>query len=258
MDLHLAGKTAAVSGASQGIGLATVELLASEGVRVVGAARTITPELDAVATSTLAVDLATADGPAQFAEHALAVLGGVDILVNNVGGAQRFLEIPEITDAEWQHSFDWNFFSAVRLTQALLDSLTERGASVINISSNAAKMPIGPPPYMCAKAALNAWSKALAEYLGPKGVRVNTISAGMTRTRTWTGPEGAGAQVSEMTGIDQEEYIRNVAPKQFGILTGRMVEPREVAAQVAWLASDRAANICGADVTIDGGMIKTV
>lgn len=110
MDLHLHGKTAVVTGASRGIGLATCRALAHEGVRVVGAARTITPKLEEVAVATVAADLSTADGAAAVVDGALAELGGIDILINNVGagdadriGLGGFLDVDD--DDQWRHLF---------------------------------------------------------------------------------------------------------------------------------------------------------
>lgn len=130
MDLHLLDKTAVVTGASRGIGLAVSRALPREGVRVVGAARTITPYMQEATVATVAADLSTAAGAAAVVDSALAELGGIDILVNNVGagdpdrfGLGGFLDVG---DEQWRELFALNLFSAVWMSRAALPSLLGR------------------------------------------------------------------------------------------------------------------------------------
>ncbi|MGP4020545.1 SDR family NAD(P)-dependent oxidoreductase [Saccharopolyspora sp. 5N708] len=258
MDLQLTGKTALVTGASRGIGLAITSALAAEGVRVVAAARTITPELKATGAIGIATDLSTPDGPATLVEQALAAAGELDLLVNNVGGGDGGLVgFADLTEEHWQRSFELNFFSAVRTTRAALPSLLRRQGGIINISSIGARVPhSGPMPYTTAKAALTAFGKALATEVGPRGVRVNTISPGPARTAMWEAPNGHGAAVAEARGIQLDELLIQI-PTEVGMTTGRLIEPAEVAALVAFLASPHAASTAGTDHLIDANAIKT-
>lgn len=269
MDLHLNGKTAVVTGASRGIGLATVAALTEEGMRVVAAARTVTAELKDTGAVTVAVDLSTPDGPSRLIEQATAELGGtLDLLVNNVGGGDTSVGgdrgesqtggFLAFTDRQWDEALGLNFLAAVRTTRAALPGLLPTRGAIVNISSNGARMPqAGPTPYTTAKAALTAFGKALAEEFGSQGIRVNTVSPGPVRTAMWESPDGYGAELAKAMGLEHEQLLAQL-PAAAGMTTGRFVEPSEVAALVAYLASPLADSITGADHMIDGGATKTV
>ncbi|MFI0773572.1 SDR family oxidoreductase [Streptomyces sp. NPDC021212] len=252
-------KTAVVTGASKGIGLAVTRALEADGIRVTGAARTITPELKEAASSTVAVDLATPEGPAELIRQAQAELGGIDVLVNNVGAfSPRTDGFAAIDDTEWQHTFELNFFGVVRTIRAALPSLTERQGAVINVSSARARGPQPPTvDYGAAKAALTNLSKALSMELGPKGVRVNTVSPGPTRTPAWLDSDGFGAGLAAASGKTLDEFLE-AFPGAAGLTTGRLTEPDEVAEVVRMLASGRTRAVNGADLVVDGGQLKTV
>lgn len=181
MDLQLNGKAALVTGASRGIGLAVVRALVAEGVRVVAAARTPTTELKATGATLVAVDLSDPASPERLATEAVTELGGIDILVNNVGGGDGGLSggFLDTTDAQWAEVVDLNFFATVRVTRAALPALLATRGAIVNVSSVGARVPhSGPIAYTTAKAALTAFGKALADEFGPRGVRVNTVSPG--------------------------------------------------------------------------------
>jgi NAD(P)-dependent dehydrogenase (short-subunit alcohol dehydrogenase family) len=258
MDLHLSGQTAIVTGASRGIGLAVTRALVAEGVSVTAGARTSSAELDDLARSgnvrAVEVDLTEPEGPSRL----VAAAGDrIDILVNNVGAAPaRPGGFGEITDEEWQASLTVNLIAAVRTTRAaLLAMLAEGRGAIVNVSSANAFLPDpAVMDYSAAKAALASFSKSLSKEVGSRGIRVNTVSPGPVATDLWLGEHGVAATVSGATGARPED-VQSQAARQ--MVTGRFSRPEEVADVVVFLASDRTANVTGADITIDGGLIPT-
>jgi NAD(P)-dependent dehydrogenase (short-subunit alcohol dehydrogenase family) len=258
MDLYLSGQTAIVTGASRGIGLAVTRGLVAEGVSVTAGARKSSAELNDLARTgmvrTVEVNLAEPDGPARLVN---AAGDRIDILVNNVGSAPaRPGGFGQITDEDWQASLDLNLMAAVRTTRAALPAMLAAGkGSIVNVSSANAFLPDpAVMDYSAAKAALASFSKALSKEVGPHGIRVNTVSPGPVATDLWLGEHGVAATVSSATGARPDD-IQGQAAAQ--MVTGRFSRPEEVADMVLILASDRTANVTGADITIDGGLIPT-
>jgi NAD(P)-dependent dehydrogenase (short-subunit alcohol dehydrogenase family) len=258
MDLELSEMTAVVTGASRGIGLAIVRALAAEGATVVAGSRTTTPELAALAETgrvhAVTADLGTPGGAGTLVETAASLLGGrLDVLVNNVGGVQpRLGGFMSVTDDEWLRTFNINFLSAVRVTRAALPMLLERGGSIVTVCSVNASLP---DPlvidYGASKAALANFSKALSKEVGPRGVRVNTISPGPVATDLWLGAGGVAQTIGGANDLTPEEVAKNAVS---GTATGRFTRPEEVAALAVLLASGRAGNLTGTDIVIDGGL----
>jgi NAD(P)-dependent dehydrogenase (short-subunit alcohol dehydrogenase family) len=261
MDLGLDGRIAVVTGASKGIGLAITRALAAEGARVVAAARTA-GSLDGLENvSAVEVDLAAPDGPAELLRRALDEHGRVDVLVNNVGAVRLRLDgFLGTGDDEFAWAMNLNFFSALRAIRAALPAMVEQGGgAVVNVASvNAFFQPdAGTIDYGAAKAALVNLSKSLAQEFGPKGVRVNCVSPGPVATELWLGEHGVAATVAAASGVDVDTARENVIAGIGGFATGRFTTPDEVATLVVLLASDRTANVTGANYVIDGGLIKT-
>jgi NAD(P)-dependent dehydrogenase (short-subunit alcohol dehydrogenase family) len=263
MDLQLSNKTAVVTGGSKGIGLATVRLLLDAGMRVVTASRHVTPELASTDAVPISVDLATPDGPRSLIEQAIEQLGGLDLLVNNVGIGDvddvtrgALMNLAELPDDAWAHTFDLHFYSALRTTRAALPSLLERAGTIINVSSAGARaVGAGPADYNVAKAALNALTKVTSEQFAPRGVRAITISPGPVATGVWNDPDGFIGRLATEQGMEHQDLVEQLIDG-IGSATGRISTPEEVARLIAFAASPN--NITGAELLIDGGIIKHV
>jgi|HubBroStandDraft_5_1064220.scaffolds.fasta_scaffold152438_1 NAD(P)-dependent dehydrogenase (short-subunit alcohol dehydrogenase family) len=261
MQLELQGKVAVVTGASHGIGLAVTTALAAEGAHVVAGSRDGSKELDDLVASgsaeSVVVDLSTASGPADLADAALA-RGAIDILINNVGGAHpRVGGFLSITDEDWTSTMNLNLMAAVRMTRAVLPSMIAAGGgSIVTTSSVNAFLPDPAVlDYSASKAAVANFSKSLSKEVAPHSIRMNTVSPGPVSTALWLGKGGVAQTVASATGGDPAAVAQQAAADA---ATGRFTTPEEVADLMVFLASARAANITGADFTIDGGLIKTL
>ena len=262
MNLDLGGKVAVVTGASQGIGLQITRALCEEGVRVAAGALKGSDELTALAdghdVAVVLGDLTTEAGCRALVEEAVARFGGLDLLVNNVGGVRpRTHGFGGVTDDDWHWALELNLFSAVRATRAALPHLLRAAPSaIVTICSVNATLPDpGVIDYSSAKAALRSFCKSLSKELGPSGVRVNTVSPGPVETALWLGPDGVAQTVGAASGRDPDA-VRQAAVADTA--TRRFTRPEEVARTVLMLASNTMGNITGADVLIDGGMVTTV
>ena len=245
------GKRVIVTGGSRGIGAAITQRFLDAGARVVTTARSATDDTPRDATF-IAGDLSTPTGVQAFTTAALDALGGVDIVVNNAGAARTHLGgIATIPDEEWLDALNLNYLSAVRVTAALLPALCEagQGGAIINISSGAALTAPAPlAHYAAAKAALNAYGKALATELAPAGIRVATIVPGDVLT---PGADTIRQDIADATGV-------SLADTTAGVPLGRPGDPRDIAEAVAYLASDRAQWVTGVTLTVHGGELPGI
>ncbi|MET7303993.1 SDR family oxidoreductase, partial [Embleya sp. NPDC005575] len=242
--------------------------LLDEGANVVAVSRKSSPELDGAAGPNLlhvSADLMDPEAPARVVARAVEHFGGLDILVNNAGGPPPGIPMPrtgffDSSDDQWQAIFEFNLFSAVRAIRAAIPAMIERGGgSIINVSTGMARQPAPVNiEYGAAKAGLSNLTKALSEEFGPQGIRVNTVSPGAVLTAWWTEEGGAADIIAGMAGADRDSIMDTIAPQMMGQVTGRLIDPREVADAILLLASPRSASTTGSDYAVDAGFHKSV
>ncbi|HEV2514192.1 MAG TPA: SDR family oxidoreductase [Devosia sp.] len=254
---EFAGQRVLVSGGTKGLGRATVKRFVAGGASVITAARTIKDPVEGV--EYVQADLTTAEGSDALTKAALERLGGIDILAHVLGGsASPAGGFAALTDDHWLAELNLNLLATVRLDRLLIPTMLERGkGTVVHITSIQSVLPLpeSTTGYAAAKAALRTYSKSISKELGPKGVRINSVSPGWIMTE-------ATADFLEIlraaNGGTVEEARQSVLDALGGISIGRGAEPEEVADLIAYLASARAAAIHGAEFVIDGGTIRTV
>jgi NAD(P)-dependent dehydrogenase (short-subunit alcohol dehydrogenase family) len=255
---EFAGKRALVTGGTKGMGAAIVERLRGAAATVVTTARSRPPDL-LQPDLFVEADISTADGAEKVVGYIRDRLGGVDILVNNVGGSSApGGGFAALTDAHWQDALNQNLLAAVRLDRGLLPSMLRQGTGVIiHISSIQRRLPLfeATLAYAAAKAALSNYSKGLSNEVGPKGVRVVSVAPGFIET---TAATALIDRLAANSGTDRDSARQELIRSLGGIPIGRPGWPSEVADLVAFLVSDRAASITGSEYVIDGGTIPTV
>ena len=262
MDLHLSGKHVLITGGSKGIGLACAQAFLSEGARVSLVSRSETnlanarAQLDAYnkdCLRTYTADLTQASSAETALAAAITGLGPIDILVNSAGAAKR-TPAAELTPQAWQDAMNAKFFSYINMINPVIQQMGQRGrGSVVNVIGNGGKVPSSIHlPGGAANAALMLATAGLANAYAAKGVRVNAINPGLTRTERLK--EGMAAD-ARLQGIEAEEAMKRALAK---IPMGRMAEPEDIARVVLFLASDAASYVTGINMSMDGATTPIV
>jgi NAD(P)-dependent dehydrogenase (short-subunit alcohol dehydrogenase family) len=263
MDLELKGKVAAITGGSEGIGLAVAAGLAAEGVHIALCARNealVTDEAAKIARQYgvkaigVRADVTNSDDITQFVAQIENTFGGVDILINNAGTGtnETILTAP---DDRWQYFWDLHVMAAVRLSRQLAPMMQQRGGGVIlNNASICATQPLGHEPiYNTTKAALVMFTKCLANELIPMNIRVNAVNPGLILTAGWT---VHAEKVTEGTGRTAMDFLNDYAKDTAPI--GRFATAEELANFFVFLCSPKASYCVGSSYYVDGGWLKVV
>jgi 3-oxoacyl-[acyl-carrier protein] reductase len=256
MELGLTDLRVLVTGGSAGIGLATAELFAAEGARVAIAARSPDEAAGRLGAAGIAADLATADGCDSAVAGAVDALGGLDVLVNNVGSA-RIATFEDTDDAAWQAAWDLNVMGYVRTIRAALPHLAASdNAAIVNLASSSGKRPsLGMPAYSVTKAAVLSLSRLVADLYAGQGIRSNAVCPGPSLTPAWLSVGGLADQTAGDTDRSRDDVLRAVAK---GRPLGRMAEPSEIAAVIVFLCSPQAGFVTGAAWSADGGSVPII
>jgi NAD(P)-dependent dehydrogenase (short-subunit alcohol dehydrogenase family) len=260
VDLGLAGKVAAVSGGSAGIGLATARMFLQEGASVAICGRDearLDAARDALADAgevfAQACDVTDKDGVTRFVDAAAKHFGGLDVLVNNAG-ASRFAAFTETSDEEWRQELDLKFFGVIHAVRAAIPHMRRRGGGrIVNVNAILARQP---EKHLVATSAARAGvlnlSHSLAVELAPDNILVNTVLLGGIASRQWS-----RRYVQAAPGVSEEEWLAAIA-RERGVPLGRFGRPEEVAAAILFLASAQASYITGATLDIGGGVGRYV
>ena len=250
MDLGLAGRACLVTGSTRGIGRAVAEQLVEEGARVATCGRGAAPGIGE--TLHVTGDLGSAGEPERAVAETVAALGGLDVLVNNVGIARR-ARFEDVDDAEWDAYWQLNVMSYVRAIRAALPHLREAASgAIVNVSSTSAKRPsTGMPHYSVTKAAVLSLSRLIADVYAKDGIRCNAVTPGPTATDAWLSEGG----LADQQGDDRAAVLAKVGADR---PLGRLATADEIASVIVFLCSDRASYVTGAAWSADGGTVPII
>lgn len=269
MDLGLAGRACAVTGASRGIGRETAIGLCAEGANVLlvarneGRLREVQEEAIGAGAkaggraAVLALDVTLADAGERILATATEYFGALDVLVNNAGAA-AWRDLDDVPDEDWRAQYELSVMAPLQAMRAAAPAMAERGwGRIVNVCSTSAKRPSAAmPEYSVAKAAELSLSRLFADRYAKRGVLVNAICPGPAESEMWMDPGGLLDQSQAMSGAGSREEALSEAGAKRPI--GRLADPAEIAAAIVFLCSERASYVSGAAWSVDGGTVQVI
>jgi 3-oxoacyl-[acyl-carrier protein] reductase len=265
VDLELAGKACAITGASRGIGLETARQLCAEGAEVLLVARSEDQLAEAAENcgrdggraAYLPLDVTEDDAGERIVAEATDRFGQLDVLVNNAGTA-KWRDLDEVPDDDWREAFELNVMAPLRAMRAAAPPMAERGwGRIVNVASTAGKRPSAAmSEYSVAKAAELSLSRLFADRYAAQGVLVNAICPGPVAGELWMEPGGLLDQSVKLSGAASREQALEEAGSKRPI--GRLAEVPEIAAAIVFLCSGQASYVSGAAWSVDGGTVQVI
>ena len=269
MNLGLAGRACAVTGASRGIGRETAVQLCAEGASVLLVARNeerlreVQEEADGAGAkaggraATLALDVTATDAGERMLATATEYFGALDVLVNNAGTA-KWRDLDNVPDEDWRAQYELNVMAPLRAMRAAAPAMAERGwGRIVNVCSTAGKRPSASmPEYSVAKAAELSLSRLFADRYAEQGVLINAICPGPAESEMWMEPGGLLDESQAMSGASSRAKALEAAGAKRPI--GRLADPAEIAAAIVFLCSARASYVSGAAWSVDGGTVQVI
>jgi len=262
MDINLKNRKVVITGVSEGIGRSLALAFGEAGALVAGSARNrerlsaIESEISGAGHFFYSADFSKSDDIQTFHNKAISAMGGVDILINNVGSIQKLAGFFELSDEDWQEAFDVNLMSAVRACRLFSSSLRRSdSARIINITSVAASRPGDVfPHYSAVKAGLCNLTISLARTLASDKVLVNSVSPGPVWSKSW---DDEAKNIAEKSGNDLQGIVDEMQTSSAEtLLLKRMGVPNDVTGLVLFLASDLSGWITASNFTVDGGFAQ--
>jgi NAD(P)-dependent dehydrogenase (short-subunit alcohol dehydrogenase family) len=245
VNLGLDGKVCVVTGATRGIGAATVRMLSQEGAQVLGVARH---------GAQLELDVTAPDA----GERVLEACPATPWALVNVAGASRARPLEELGDSDWQRQWELHVMGPMRLMRALAPVMAEAGGGrIVNVASSSGKRPSSrlDPSYSVTKAAQLSLSRVFADMWAARAVLVNAIAPGPVEGESWTSEDGLADQLAARSGKTRDEVLEAT---RSGLPRGRMGTDDEVAAAIVFLCSQPASNVVGAAWSVDGGSVPII
>ena len=266
MDLGLAGRSCAVTGAGRGIGRAAARMLCEAGAQVLLISRTEDELRDATVecgragapehgrAADLALDVTAPDAGERILSEATDRFGGLDVVVNNAGAA-TWRDLDEVPDEDWTTAYELNVLAPMRLMRAACPAMAERGwGRVVNVASSAGKRPSAMMgEYSVAKAAELSLSRLYADRYASAGVLVNAVCPGAVTSELWM--DEGGLLDQSRGGATREQALADAGSKR---PIGRLAEVDEIASAIAFLCSARASYVAGAAWSVDGGTVQVI
>jgi len=262
MDINLKNRKVVITGVSEGIGKGLALAFGEAGAHVAGSARNserlhaIENEISGTGHFFFSADFSKSGDIQTFHDKAISALGGVDILINNVGSIQKLAGFFDLSDKDWQEVFDVNLMSAVRACRLFSSSLRQSdSARIINITSVAASRPGDVfPHYSAVKAGLCNLTISLARTLASDKVLVNSVSPGPVWSKSW---DDEAKNIAEKSAKDLQDVAAEIrASSAETLLLKRMGVPDDVTGLVLFLASDLSSWITASNFTVDGGFAQ--